>query len=649
MLLFLSAGIGAVGYGSFMLILAVVVLLGTALMGRRRHNRWLRSQLAAERERQAERERAEEKLRDSEKQLRSMFEVVEKYRRYVDDSPTAIFVIDADDRHVEVNPAGCELTGFSREELCRMTVRDLLAPDAVERGMRHFQEFKRRGTIKCDVSFRRKGGGTIEVALSAAKLTADRSIAFCEDITDRRRLHDEQELALQRMQSLLDLNRQSQLPQEEMNAAIVEAAIRVTRSEIGYLALLSDDESALTMQYWSKSAHAACAIVDKPIVYAVSQTGLWGEAVRQRRPVITNDYAAPHPHKRGTPAGHVPLVRHMNVPVFDGQRIVAIAGVGNKPADYDERDQRQLQILMEGWWQITTRKKAQEELQQYAAELESANQTLKELNRLAESATRAKSEFLANMSHEIRTPLTAILGYCELLSSPRRSPGEKREWLDTIRRNGEALLRLINEILDLSRIEAGKLAAEKARCPLRPLLDDVVATLRHQAQKKGLSLELDCRPPLPETIWTDAGRLRQILVNLIGNAVKFTDQGAVRITVRCLAEEGGHGRLVVVVADTGIGISAGTIPSLFQPFVQVDGSATRRHGGTGLGLAISRRLAEALGGGIEVASELGKGSTFTLSIRLGPPADAGAPSASPPAPVAAGAASPSRDATPLRG
>ena len=158
----------------------------------------------------------------------------------------------------------------------------------------------------------------------------------------------------------------------------------------------------------------------------------------------------------------------MNIPLFDGERIVAVAGVGNKRAEYDERDLRQLRLLMEGWWQIATRKKAEQELRKYAADLEAANQTLQELNRLAESATRAKSEFLANMSHEIRTPLTAILGYSELLSSPRRSSAEQRECLETIRRNGEALLQLINDILDLSRIEAGKLVGEKARCPLRP-------------------------------------------------------------------------------------------------------------------------------------------------------------------------------------
>ena len=356
---------------------------------------------------------------------------------------------------------------------------------------------------------------------------------------------------------------------------------------------------------------------DKPIVYPLETTGLWGESVRQRKPIITNDYAAPDPHKRGTPEGHVPIVRHMNIPVFQGDRIVAVAGVGNKSTDYDEGDLRQLQLLMDGWWQIVMRKKTQEELHQHAVAIELANQTLKELNQVAESATRAKSEFLANMSHEIRTPMTAILGFSDLLLSPNLPYNEQREFLAGIQRNGKALLELIDDILDLSRIEADRLTLEKMDCPLRQIVDDVLSTVQVQAQEKRLNLKVDYRFPLPETIRTDPARLRQILVNLLGNAVKFTGQGDVRLTIRCLREAAGPPRIQFAVSDAGIGIPADKIGELFQPFVQVDGSATRRYGGTGLGLAISKRLAEALGGDIEVISELGKGSTFTLTIDPG--------------------------------
>ena len=251
-----------------------------------------------------------------------------------------------------------------------------------------------------------------------------------------------------------------------------------------------------------------------------------------------------------------------------------------------------------------TQRKQTEELQQRAKEA-------------AEAANRAKSEFLANMSHEIRTPMTAILGFSDLLASPNLPLQEQREFLAGIQRNGKTLLELISDILDLSRIEADRLTLEKCDYPLRQIVDDVISVVQVRAEDKGLSLEVDYAFPLPETIHTDPPRLRQILTNLMGNAVKFTDRGAVRITVRCTREPDGSARIRFAVSDTGIGIPADQIDKLFVPFMQVDGSATRRYGGTGLGLAIARRLARALGGDVEVASRLGEGSIFTLTIDAG--------------------------------
>jgi PAS domain S-box-containing protein len=238
--------------------------------------------------------------------------------------------------------------------------------------------------------------------------------------------------------------------------------------------------------------------------------------------------------------------------------------------------------------------------------------------RQAEAATSAKSAFLASMSHEIRTPMTAILGYSELLMDPTLATSAHDNYLAVIRRNGEYLLRLINDILDLSKIEAGKLPLEIGRCSVPTLLADVASLLRPRAKQRGISLSVEYAGQLPETIESDDARLRQAIFNLAGNAIKFTERGSVRIVASLLADwQDGRSAIKMEVFDTGIGIGEEAMSRLFQPFVQADATISRRFGGTGLGLAITRHIAELLGGSLTVRSMAGQGSVFTLTVPTG--------------------------------
>jgi PAS domain S-box-containing protein len=254
-------------------------------------------------------------------------------------------------------------------------------------------------------------------------------------------------------------------------------------------------------------------------------------------------------------------------------------------------------------------------------ELREAEDVLIRAKAAAEAASVAKSQFLANMSHEIRTPMTAILGFAELLSQGDATPEEGREYLAIIRQNGEVLLQLINDILDLSRIEAEKLVVQKTPCNPRKVLEESLTVVRARAAEKGLRLTAEADACLPQWILTDPDRLRQILVNLVSNAVKFTDRGAVQVKVWCGEADSKSPVVRFAVSDTGIGIAPEALPRVFERFIQADMSHTRRYGGSGLGLAISQWLARELGGAIEVESEPGHGSTFTLSIDPGPVED----------------------------
>jgi signal transduction histidine kinase/CheY-like chemotaxis protein len=407
----------------------------------------------------------------------------------------------------------------------------------------------------------------------------------------------------------------------------------LTCSKLGYLGLMNEDESEMHVQFWSREAMAECKVPGAPLIFPLENAGLWGEVIRQRRPIITNDYRAPNPWKKGTPQGHVKLIRHMNLPVIVDDKIVLVAGVGNKEEDYNEDDTKQLSLLMEGMWWLIERKRSEEELRRYHNQLEDTvrhrTEELRLSRDIAEAANKAKSAFLANMSHELRTPLNAILGFSSIVRKDPQLPENERHNLDIINRSGEHLLTLINDVLEVAKIEAGGVQLAHTPFDLGGMVRDVTDMMHIRARDKGLQLDIDQSSQFPRYIVGDEPRLRQVLINLIGNAIKYTGQGGVSVRLGTKHNERAH--LLIEIEDSGPGIAVRDQPHIFEPFVQLGKQGTNK--GTGLGLTITRQFVQLMGGSISLESTPGKGSLFRVALPL---SEATADDIAQPAPEAPG-------------
>jgi PAS domain S-box-containing protein len=306
-----------------------------------------------------ERKRAEETLRQSEERFRSLAELM----------PALIAEVDLKGVVIYVNQHGLHMTGYSWEDFwAGFHSTDLIVPEQRARARQNFLRVIEGEDLGAQEYYARTKNGEIMCLLCRSApivrnghIEGARSIFF--DITARKQIEERLRKDEARSKALLELSNIRSFSRGEIEAQAIETAVQLTDSVFGYFAFVSADESVLTMQQWSRVALEQCAIQDRQYVYVVKDTGLWGEAVRQRRAVITNDYSAQSPDKKGIPAGHVPLVRHMNVPVFDGGRIVAVAGVGNKETDYTEEDARELTLFMDGVWRVVCQKRAEEALE----------------------------------------------------------------------------------------------------------------------------------------------------------------------------------------------------------------------------------------------------------------------------------------------
>ena len=445
----------------------------------------------------------------------------------------------------------------------------------------------------------------IEATVWAVSVGGVRSFnAFVRDISERRRAEEatkkEARLA-QLLQSVtVAANRSSNM------AHTAQTCLRLICSHtgwaVGHVYLWADNasEETASAEFWHIEGAGFTALREASNYCAVSlTTGLPGAVLASRRAEwIVNIADEELSSARARAASEAGLKSAFGFPVFVQQNIIAVLEFFSPQAVPPDQE---LLTMMEHigtqLGQVVIRQRAEEHLQRAKA--------------LAESANRAKSEFLTTMSHEMRTPMNAILGMADLLSESSL-PEEQQNYVQVFRKAGASLLHLINDILDLSKVESGHLELESIGFDLRALLEKVIELMALRAKDRGLQLALEVLPGVPSGVVGDPNRLRQIIVNLVGNALKFTERGSV--ILRVAPDPAGAGWLRFDVIDTGIGIAADKTEFLFDRFTQGDSSTTRKYGGTGLGLAISKGLVELMGGRIGCTSQIGKGSTFFLIV-----------------------------------
>jgi two-component system cell cycle sensor histidine kinase/response regulator CckA len=293
----------------------------------------------------------------------------EKYRALIETTDTGYVILDGDGNVLDANRIYVRLTGHQKlDEIRGRNVTEWTAQCDAERNAREIIKCFKQGYIRdLKIDYTDKAGRATPIEINATVIetsTGQQIVTLCRNITERKRAEEALQLNTERTETLLQLNQMTTAPLQEITDFALEKAVQLTNSTIGYLAFLNENESILTMHSWSRTAMAECAIAQKPIHYPVAGTGLWGEAVRQRKPIITNDYALPNPWKKGCPDGHVQILRHMNVPVLVESRIVLVAGVGNKEEEYDVTDVQQLILLMEGMWRLIERKRTEEALRE---------------------------------------------------------------------------------------------------------------------------------------------------------------------------------------------------------------------------------------------------------------------------------------------
>ncbi|MDD2340313.1 MAG: GAF domain-containing protein, partial [Methanosarcina sp.] len=505
--------------------------------------------------------------------------------------------------YIDVNQAVVDRIGYNKEDILKMEAEEIIPAEYWDSVRENLKMIQSEGSRVYKAGAICRDGTVVPLEVSARIIDYDGKktiLSVARDITEREKAEAAQKLNEARLEALVKLNQMTGASLKEITDFAREEAVRLTGSKLGYLAFMDAYETSLIMHSWSKSAMEECTIEDKRFIYPIKTTGLWGEAVRQRKPIITNDYIAPSVLKKGYPENHVRLTRHMNVPIFDGDRIVAVAGVGNKDEPYDESDLRQVTLLMQGMWQLIQRKQLESALKTSSEDLSKANDELRSLNRI-------KAEFVAENLPDLTLGFSEIIDY----ETWGAIEDQQQKAIDSVITSSDRLRHMVNSLLYMSLEQAGKIEYSFSEVELKKILSNAYLNLVLLIDEKALNFKSELPQSLPP-IKGDKNKLTELFTTLISNAIKFTPHGG-NLEVKAIEEEEEES-IHITVKDNGTGIQKRLIPHIFHRIYQVDDSLSRRYQGLESGFYICKNIVNAHGGEIWVESEEGSGTI--MHVRL---------------------------------
>jgi PAS domain S-box-containing protein len=526
---------------------------------------------------QAELEIQNEELREA---RTSAEEARDRYLDLYDFAPVGYLALDEHSRVVEANLTGCRLLHTTRSAIKNRLFTKFIAEDETDRFYLHRKKALENDSKQTfELKMLKADGTPFWAHLDTIMAGEDGLRIAVSDVSDRKQMETMVKLNEARLESLLRI---SQYEGKDIGGFLdycLDEAIRLTESKIGYLYLYDEGAREFTVSSWSKDVMRECTVVEPKKIYRLDTTGIWGEVVRQRKPIVVNDFEAPNPLRKGYPQGHAKLHRWMSIPVVSGERIVAVIGVANKAVEYDESDVRQLVLLMGPVWTYVETK------------------TIEQI----------KDEFIGLVSHELRTPLTIVIGSIRTAMGQGMSAESIQILLENAVSGADSLDLILGNLLELSRHKAGRLQLSHRPVNIRELSSGILTRWEDQAPSYHFVTDFPAVLPL---VSADPIRVERIFHNLIDNAVKYSPAGG---EVRVLARQDGQ-YVTVSVADQGIGIARTDQSKLFEAFQRLNPEERPGTQGVGLGLVVCRRLVEAQGGHMSVESELGKGATFSFTL-----------------------------------